>query len=113
MPNDSELYAAVTNGDTEAVIEMLDNGANPDAQNGSRTALYEAARKGHTSIVEALLTKGANAESADDFGAIPLHAAAENGHLEIVKLLVKVYQDYDPELTLLNETTSRGLTPLY
>ena len=43
---------------------------------------------GRTEIVKELLAKGESPNSVDDQGWSALHAAAENGHLEIVKLLL-------------------------
>eukprot|EP00438_Fugacium_kawagutii_P001868 Skav216331 [mRNA] locus=scaffold3350:210644:212036:+ [translate_table: standard] len=61
-------------------------------------ALHWAARQGHTSALQALLEAGANAEgrgallekipveaaAADDW--LPLHFAAQNGHVEVVQV---------------------------
>lgn len=46
-----------------------------------------AAQKGLTEIAQLLINNGANFSDTSDYGIKPVHKAAENGHLEVVKLL--------------------------
>ena len=49
--------------------------------------MYRAAEKGHKDVLLLLMGRGAQPDEADKYGQTPLHGAALNGHLEVVKLL--------------------------
>jgi len=86
----SSLLNAAANGDTRTVVDVLQKGADVNASFpviGTR-ALTVAAAQGHTDTVKALLDAGADVNAADVTGWTPLHAAAYNGNLQIVKLLL-------------------------
>lgn len=90
-----ELFRAADRGDAGTVERMLD--AQPDIINeratleghtGARTALHFGV--GHEEVVRVLLDRGADPNIRDEGdNAFPLHFAAENGNLAIVKLLVE------------------------
>lgn len=52
--------------------------------------LLDAARKGDAELVKQLISTGADVNKADADGWTPLLSAADNGHTEIVKLLLGV-----------------------
>ena len=89
------LLEAADRGDASRVAELLD--ANPDLVNergtlsghtGFRTALHFGISD--EAVVRCLLERGANPNIRDDGdNAMPLHFAAENGHLAIIRLLVE------------------------
>jgi uncharacterized protein len=54
------------------------------------TALVLAAKNGSTNVLEYLLRKGANATASDYEGNNSLHWATENGHLEAMRVLLRV-----------------------
>jgi uncharacterized protein len=56
-------------------------------------AIVYWASLGRTETVKNLLANGANPSATDAEGWSALQAAAENGHIEIVKLLVKAGTD--------------------
>jgi ankyrin repeat protein len=76
------------------------------ASNG-KTALHWASDCGSSIIVAALLEAGATTTMrAGEMQYLPIHIAAIEGWLDIVKVLLQ----YDP--TLLNQTDVKGQTPL-
>lgn len=82
------------------------NSFSPIPENDEELHLPElvyAASLGDIEQVEQLLSQGVNANQADDEGYSALHAAAENDHLEIVKLLIGKGADvnYKAEYTAL------------
>ncbi|CAF4347374.1 unnamed protein product [Rotaria sp. Silwood2] len=55
------LYSAARAGNVEAVMFLIEQGAEPDlSQRGKRTALHAAAYYGHAEVVRCLLESGAN-----------------------------------------------------
>jgi ankyrin repeat protein len=89
------LLKAAGTGDAAAVESIL--ASHPDIVNeratltghtGFRTALHFGVR--HEAVLRALLARGANPNIRDEGdNAFPLHFAAENGDLAIVRLLVE------------------------
>lgn len=81
--------------------ELLNN----QSTKNSPTPLLLAAKLGFSELFEILLLKGAdpNLTMEDDFNA--LHIAAEEGHVQIIRLLRK-------QNLLLNAENNKGLTPL-
>ncbi|KAI6170522.1 Suppressor of tumorigenicity 14 protein-like protein [Aphelenchoides bicaudatus] len=89
-PSVSALYLAARNGQVECVRILLDKGAKIDHQaNDGFTALHIASQEDKYEVVKTLIKKNPSLVNATDkFKAIPLHAAAFNGHCDIVKLLL-------------------------
>ena len=78
---------------------------NSKDEDGMRPLILEA-EKGRLSAAQYLLGKGANVNKTNGRGECPLHKAAENGHLSLVKFLVlKNHADLDNE-------SDNGETPL-
>jgi ankyrin repeat protein len=100
------LHKAATMGRMEFVVELLDRGADPDAQDdGGKTPLHLALDKGHHEIAELLLDHGARADIEDMYGAEPLQEAASSGNDHLTKRLLERGADPTHE----NEA---GITPL-
>ena len=96
------MYAAYY-GHTETVQLLLEKGAKYDPlykTNDDFTYLMAFARGGFINYCQELLNKGADVnakiESGWDIGKTALMYAAENGHTEIVKLLLEKGAKYDP-----------------
>jgi ankyrin repeat protein len=91
---DQRLFDAIEAKNEDAVIEALDNGANPDARDTddlaitNMTALMFAAGVGAERIVEILLSAGADVNASDKYGATALYQAALNGKPSIVTRLI-------------------------
>jgi ankyrin repeat protein len=91
----TELLEACVRGDAERARVLLDE--YPDiideravipGHTGARTALHHAIA--HEPVVQLLLERGANPNIRDDGdNAMPLHFAAEQGNMAIVRLLVE------------------------
>jgi len=85
-------------GNTEAVENLLKEGADVNAKNcDGYTALILASSNGRTEIVKLLLEKGANVNAKDNNGETALHSASENGHTEIVAKLLEKGADVNAE----------------
>lgn len=118
------LLAAAERGDVARVTELLD--AHPDivseravltGHTGKRTALHFAMNSPSEPVAELLLARGADPNLRDEGdNAMPLHFAAEHGHLGIVRRLIE--HGADPigtgdghELEVIGWATCFGRTP--
>jgi len=87
---DNELVVAAEKGDTAAVQQLLQKGANVEARDsGGGTALLWAAEGGYTEVAKLLLDKGANINAKDSKGTTALLQAVEQNSAELVKLLLE------------------------
>ncbi len=98
VARNGELRRAADRGDAEAVAELLNQGADPNARNrfGS-TALHLAARHGHTAVVEILLAHGALTSQRDNHGNTPAVLAIWGVHRDALRILLERSVDL-PEL---------------
>jgi ankyrin repeat protein len=110
------LMAAVTGGDTAEVRRLLAAGADVDERfpvvngfNDAHTPLLVAARDGYGEIAAALLAAGADVNAIEPtFGAVPLHKAVYNGHVELTRLIAGW-----PGVDLNFQGATNGYTPLH
>jgi len=98
---------AVSKGQTDRVLALLDSGADINTANAAGlTLLMLAAKKGCLEIVRALLDRGAAVNTqATYYGWTALTYAANAGHEEIVRLLLE-------QGAALNAKAVRGKTAL-
>lgn len=54
-----------------------------------RTALHEAAKLGRQNMVKLMLASGAHPDPQSSYGFTPLALAAQSGHTEIMKILLR------------------------
>lgn len=109
----SLLQRACKKGDLQEVKNLIERGADANESDfGGFTCLHEAALAGNTEIAEYLIDQGANVnKQALEFGdyETPLMDAAENKHIETVKVLLK--HGADPDIC--NADGYSALTKLY
>ena len=93
----------------EDVVELLLHAPDIDIdarKHSGSTSLYLAVQKNFPGIVEQLLKRGADVNLATNDGSTPLCAAADRGHVEIVRTLLRA-----PAIEI-NLAPKGGVTPL-
>jgi uncharacterized protein len=114
--SEQRLMAAVVADDVAAVKALLAEGVPVDERfpsvtgfNDAHTPLLVAARDGHTEIARLLLAAGADVNATEPtFGAVPLHKAVYNGHVELTELIA-----HHPGVNLDFQGATNGYTPLH
>ncbi|KAJ5722089.1 hypothetical protein N7488_000124 [Penicillium malachiteum] len=92
------LHYAAENGDRDMVLLLLQYEAGVDCKRLNKTPLYVAAAQGQTDVV-----------FYDIYYNTPLHVAAFNGHIEVVKLLLEKGADTEAETSQGDTLPSRPL----
>lgn len=86
---ESDLAAAATAGDVDAVRRLIDLGFAVDSVDAQGcTALLRAAGGGHLPVVDLLLARSADPQHASASGATPLSAAVSMRQMDIVSALL-------------------------
>jgi ankyrin repeat protein len=110
------LMTAVTEDDVDCVRRLLAEGVDVDRRfpmaggfNDAHTPLLVAARDGHTEIARLLLAAGADVNATEPtFGAVPLHKAVYNGHVDLTVLIANW-----PGADVDYQGATNGYTPLH
>ena len=90
--NKRALISAVTTGDTETVVYLLDGGVPIDTKDDEgMSLLHLAAQGGHVTTMRLLIRRGCDVDSVDSRGFTPLHCALHvvSGKTEAVRELIK------------------------
>ena len=90
------FHQSVRNGDAVAVELFLTTGMNPDLDdvNSELTPLIQATLNNHLAVVGVLLDWGAEINAQDSNGKTALDLATEQGHNEMVRLLVRAREGW-------------------
>ena len=92
LPKKTKIFleTALQSGDLKSLRRALDGGVSPDRikDEKDRTLLMDACIKGRVDFVVLLLKERANLNIQANDGATALMFACENGHSEVVKLLL-------------------------
>lgn len=88
--HNSDLIWAVNSGDTDKVVQLLAEGANPNYHTGRdrMTVLMLAAYKGKAEIVNVLLENKASVNEKANNGVTALLLAAGKNNVDVVKILL-------------------------
>ena len=112
----SELINASRRNSIVTARRLLDDGVNPNIQDGrGNTALIWASTKGHTEIVKLLLDHDADLDIEDNFGYTALMRASGNDRTDIVNLLESHKDDNlfdepsDPDSDLMKDEAARHI----
>jgi len=105
----SPVADAARRGDTEAVKNLLKQGADVSAAKGDgMTALHFAAERGDAAMTEMLVYAGANVGATTRIGQYtPLHIASQSGSAAVVRALLKA------GASATARATTTGVTPLH
>lgn len=88
--DDWNLIESVLRGNQQTVLQLLKDGADPNARaEGGMTALMYAAESGDTLMVQVLVLNGADLEASISEGTTPLMIAVLNGHFQVAHFLLK------------------------
>lgn len=91
---EKELLDAAFNGETEKVIQLLNECVNIEAKASDEgTPLMYAALKGHEDTVKVLIEKGAKPNARNKNRCTALMEAASSGYVDVVKILLKAGAD--------------------
>lgn len=87
---DRELTKYSNKGNINKVKELVERGANVNAQNDyGYSPMFYASRQNKLNIVKYLVENGAIVDIENRFGETPLMVASVNGNLEVVKYLIQ------------------------
>ena len=94
--NSEDLVDAAFDGETDTVVELLEQGYSLESHDGhDNTPLSEACQQNHVGLVKMLLERGADPNHQNDQGKTPLFRAAFMGSEEVCKVLLESGADPD------------------
>ena len=88
--NKRAIFSAAKSGDTETMVDLLDEGVEIDTKDDvGMSLLHWAAQYGHVTTMRLLIRRGCNVDSADGRGLTALHVAAGMGQTKAVRDLIR------------------------
>ncbi|KAL7918546.1 ankyrin repeat-containing domain protein [Trichoderma austrokoningii] len=86
---ETPLHLAALDGDVDRARQLLDEGADTEAQNKTgSTPLHYASRKGRADVVRLLLDRRAKVEAKSKDWSTPLHFASWEEHIGVIDMLL-------------------------
>ena len=111
--NYTALHHSSISGRLDNVKTLIGYGADFNAKSSDETRnwlpIHYAAKFGFKDIVEEFIHAGVDKEIKTAFGLTPLHVASEFGSIEVVKYLISIKSNLNPETIPENQK----LTPLH
>jgi cytochrome c2 len=105
------VFDAAKAGDTETLVQLLDDGADVNEPN-IMPPLQIAAFNGHVEVLELLIERGADLDATSTMFGTALHAAAKRGYAEAIEVMIKAGADPNSrskdQFTPLMETSVHG-----
>lgn len=98
------VFDAAKEGDTEALVRLLDDGADVNEPN-IMPPLQMAAFNGHSDALKLLIDRGADLDATSTMLGTALHAASQKGYAETIEIMIEA--GADP-----NSRNSNQFTPL-
>lgn len=85
----SSLILTSGRGDLEIVKLLIERGAEVDTMGEQWASVHWAAADNHPELLQLLLNSGADGNIRDDYNFSPFLLACQNGHMEVLKVLVE------------------------
>ncbi|XP_075713246.1 cortactin-binding protein 2 isoform X2 [Rhinoderma darwinii] len=114
------LCTAAAQGHSKCALELLAYNADINYVGGGQAPLYLACKNGNCETAKLLLDSGANHNITSNTGWTPIHAAADSGNIDCLKLLMYYrgrshcdsHKEFDARLYDLNNKDNSNLEPV-
>ncbi len=103
---DTVLNIAITHGNTDLAVWLLEQGADANTGGGGRIALHNAIFRDNLAVTKLLIAHGADVEARDRHGNTPLMSASRTTPIEIFTFLLE-------QGAVVQVQNKKGATPLH